>query len=33
MYDIIKMVIAMNLNIIKGVGDKSLEYLNKMNIQ
>ncbi len=32
MYDIILMVINMDINIIKGVGDKALECLTKMNL-
>lgn len=32
MYDIILMVIDMDISLIKGVGDKAIEYLGKMNL-
>ncbi len=32
MYDIINMVIKMDLNLVKGVGDKAIEYLSKLNL-
>ena len=32
MYGILNMVIDMDINLIKGVGDKSIELLSKMNL-
>lgn len=32
MYDIIKLVIVMDLNLVKGVGEKAIEYLSNLNL-
>ena len=32
MYDIIKLVIVLDLNLVKGVGEKAIEYLSNLNL-